>query len=167
MADSPSGTSELVALLGLRPHVEGGWFRETWKTTREAVPDGYGGPRAFATGIYYLLHPGEVSRWHRVRSDELWLWHRGGPLRMRLGGSGGTPDGKGAAEVVLGPGVERGEQPQFLVPGGVWQSAGPAGDEPVLVTCVVAPGFAFEDYEDSETPEGSEISEDSADSARG
>ncbi|QLE70840.1 cupin domain-containing protein [Streptomyces rectiverticillatus] len=153
MADSTSGStsgiSELVALLGLQPHVEGGWFRETWKTSREAVPDGYGGPRAFATGIYYLLHPGEVSRWHRVRSDELWLWHRGGPLRMRLGGSGDRPDGKEASEVVVGPGVERGEQPQFLVPGGVWQSAEPAGDEPVLVTCVVAPGFDYEDFEDS------------------
>ncbi|MGK5729009.1 cupin domain-containing protein [Streptomyces sp. URMC 124] len=167
MADRTSGISGLVELLGLQPHVEGGWFRETWKTSREAVPDGYGGPRAFATGIYYLLHPGEVSRWHRVRSDELWLWHRGGPLRMGLGGSGDAPDGKGAGEVVLGPGVERGEQPQFLVPGGVWQSARPAGDEPVLVTCVVAPGFDYADYEDSEDFEDSGNSEDFTGSARG
>ncbi|MEV4502922.1 cupin domain-containing protein [Streptomyces klenkii] len=146
MADSAPDTSELVALLGLQPHVEGGWFRETWRTSREAVPDGYGGPRAFATGIYFLLHPGEVSRWHRVRSDEVWLWHRGGPLRMRLGGAGDKPDEGGASEVVVGPAVERGEQPQFLVPGGVWQSAEPAGDEPVLVTCVVAPGFDDADF---------------------
>ncbi|MER5770262.1 cupin domain-containing protein [Streptomyces sp. NPDC001985] len=137
--------SDLVALLGLRPHVEGGWFRETWRTTAATVPSGYGGPRPFGTGIYFLLHPGEESRWHRVRSDELWLWHRGGPLRMRLGGRGETPGE--AVESVLGGRVERGEQPQFLVPGGVWQSAEPAGDEPVLVTCVVAPGFDFEDFE--------------------
>ncbi|MBT2386236.1 cupin domain-containing protein [Streptomyces sp. ISL-11] len=149
MADdaNTANPSELVALLGLLPHVEGGWYRETWKTSGGALPDGYDGPRAFATGIYFLLHPGEVSRWHRVRSDELWLWHRGGPLRMRLGGSGHAPDEAEAAEVVLGDGVERGEHPQFLVPAGTWQSAEPAGDAPVLVTCVVAPGFDFADFE--------------------
>ncbi|MEU9298670.1 cupin domain-containing protein [Streptomyces sp. NPDC048266] len=137
--------SELVALLGLEPHVEGGWFRRTWCTTAEVVPDGFGGTRPFATGIYFLLHPGEVSRWHRVRSDELWLWHRGGPLTIRLGGSGDTPQAKSAS--VLGPGVEYGEQPQVLVPAGTWQAAEPAGEEPVLVSCVVAPGFDFEDFE--------------------
>lgn len=145
-------TSELVTLLGLQPHVEGGWFRETWQTSGTAVPEGYGGPRAYATGIYFLLHPGEVSRWHRVRSDELWLWHRGGPLRMRLGGSGAAPDEPGAEEAVLGPGVEHGQRPQLLVPGGVWQCAEPAGDEPTLVTCVVAPGFHYEDFTLVEDP---------------
>ncbi|MFI1014849.1 cupin domain-containing protein [Streptomyces sp. NPDC020965] len=136
--------SDLVTLLDLQPHVEGGWFRQTWKTTAETDPEGYGGKRAFGTGIYFLLHPGEESRWHRVRSDELWLWHRGGPLHLRLGGNGAAPaDG---IEAVLGNQVEKGEHPQFLVPGGVWQRAAPAGDEPVLVTCVVAPGFDFEDF---------------------
>lgn len=142
--------SGLVEALGLRAHVEGGWYRETWRTTAEAFPDGYGGPRAYATGIYYLLHPGETSRWHRVRSDELWLWHTGGPLRIRLGGEGKTPGEDGTVEAVLGVAVDRGERPQFLVPGGHWQSAEPAGDEPVLVSCVVAPGFDFQDFEDSE-----------------
>ncbi|MEV5506934.1 cupin domain-containing protein [Streptomyces orinoci] len=138
-------TSELVTLLGLQPHVEGGWFRETWRTAATAQPEDYGGDRAFATGIYFLLHPGESSRWHRVRSDEVWLWHRGGPLRLRLGGDGPRPDA--ATEITLGPGVEHGERPQFLIPGGTWQAAEPAGPEPVLVTCVVAPGFHFEDFE--------------------
>ncbi|MGW7004032.1 cupin domain-containing protein [Streptomyces sp. NPDC054933] len=140
--------SGLVEALGLQPCVEGGWFRETWSTSAQAVPDGYGGARAFATGIYYLLHPGEVSRWHRVRSDELWLWHMGGPLRMRLGGEGGAPSAAGSVEALVGGGIGRGERPQFLVPAGCWQTAEPAGDEPVLVTCVVAPGFDAEDYED-------------------
>ncbi|GGI99448.1 cupin domain-containing protein [Streptomyces brasiliensis] len=139
--------SELVSRLGLRPHIEGGWFRETWKTAAEAQPGSYDGTRAFATGIYFLLHPGEVSRWHRVRSDELWLWHRGGPLRIRLGGDGAAPDEAAARPVVLGAGVEHGETPQFVVPGGVWQTAEPAGDQPVLVTCVVAPGFDMRDFE--------------------
>ncbi|MGW1887509.1 cupin domain-containing protein [Streptomyces sp. NPDC001970] len=140
--------SGLVESLNLQPHIEGGWFRETWRTRTEAIPDGYGGARPFATGIYYLLHPGEASRWHRVRSDELWLWHGVGPLRLRLGGDGPEPSEADAVEAVLGGAVEKGERPQFLVPGGCWQSAEPAGDEPVLVTCVVAPGFDFQDYED-------------------
>ncbi|MFE3328947.1 cupin domain-containing protein [Streptomyces sp. NPDC059176] len=139
-------TSPLVELLGLQPHVEGGWFRRTWRTSAGAEPEGYGGTRPYATGIYFLLHPGEVSRWHRVRSDELWLWHRGGPLRMVLGGSGDRPDEPRAEGAVLGPAVERGERPQFLSPGGTWLRAEPAGDEPVLVTCVVAPGFDFADF---------------------
>lgn len=153
MADGPdapvdgdeSMTSELVARLGLQPHVEGGWFRRTWQTRPRAVPDGYAGPRPFATGIYFLLHPGEVSRWHRVRSEELWLWHRGGPLTIRLGGGGDAPEV--TAALVLGPRVEYGERPQVLVPAGVWQTAEPQGDEPVLVSCVVAPGFDFQDFE--------------------
>lgn len=137
-------TSALVSLLGLEPHVEGGWFKETWKTEGSTVPTGYPGPRTYATGIYFLLHPGERSRRHRVRSDEMWLWHRGGPLRLHIGG---TDDDPSAAEAhLLGPSVESGERPQLLVPAGVWQSAEPAGDEPVLVTCVVAPGFDFEDF---------------------
>ncbi|GHJ39242.1 cupin domain-containing protein [Streptomyces sp. TS71-3] len=139
--------SELISHLGLQPHVEGGWYRETWRTSAGALPPGYGAERSFATGIYFLLHPGEVSRWHRVRSDEMWLWHRGGPLRMRLGGDGAAPDEAGADVITLGNGVERGEVPQHVVPGGVWQSAEPAGAEPVLVTCVVAPGFDFADFE--------------------
>ncbi|MCC3767781.1 cupin domain-containing protein [Streptomyces sp. UNOC14_S4] len=142
-------TSELVTLLGLRPHPEGGWYRETWRTAARATPDGYGGPRAYATGIYYLLHPGETSRWHRVRSDELWLWHAGGPLRLRLGGHGAAPEGGDVSGITLGSEVRAGERPQFLVPGGCWQGAEPAGTEPVLVTCVVAPGFDFADFEDS------------------
>ncbi|MEU6896135.1 cupin domain-containing protein [Streptomyces sp. NPDC046557] len=137
--------SELVGRLGLEPHVEGGWFRRTWRTRAEAVPDGYAGRRPFATGIYFLLHPGEVSRWHRVRSDELWLWHCGGPLTIRLGGRGNAPAETTAS--VLGPGVQQGERPQVLVPAGVWQTAEPACDQPVLVSCVVAPGFDFDDFE--------------------
>lgn len=140
-----SEISGLVTDLGLEPHPEGGWYRRTWRTGSAAVPEGFAGPRAFATGIYFLLHPGEVSRWHRLRSDELWLWHRGSPLTLRLGGSDAAPEE--AVVVTMGPDVEYGQQPQFLVPGGVWQTAQPAGDEPVLVSCVVAPGFDFEDFE--------------------
>jgi uncharacterized protein len=155
--------SELVESLGLQPHIEGGWFRETWRTPLETVPEGYGGTRAYATGIYYLLHPGESSRWHRVRSDELWLWHGTGPLRIRLGGDGDAPDDAGAAEAVLGRRIERGERPQILVPSGHWQAAEPAGDEPVLVTCVVAPGFDYADFEDDGDDAGDRDGKDNGD----
>ncbi|MET9799376.1 cupin domain-containing protein [Streptomyces sp. NPDC006368] len=138
-------TSPLVALLGLEPHIEGGWFRETWRTAGSTTPDGYPGPRPYATGIHFLLHPGETSRWHRVRSDELWLWHRGGPLRLSLGGTDASPSAE-PERLLLGPAVESGERPQLLVPAGCWQSAEPAGDEPVLVSCVVAPGFHYDDF---------------------
>ncbi|MFF8271814.1 cupin domain-containing protein [Streptomyces sp. NPDC016562] len=145
--DLPMGViSPLVQHLRLEPHPEGGWFRRTWQTVPEALMDTSRGSRPCATAIYYLLHPGETSRWHRVRSDELWLWHRGGPLTLRVGGTGTTPDKEPAATVV-GPDIESGQQPQFLVPSNVWQTATPAGDEPTLVSCVVAPGFDYDDLE--------------------
>jgi predicted cupin superfamily sugar epimerase len=122
-----SSRPPLAVQLGLQPHPEGGWFRETWRSEVSFTPAGYQGQRCAATAIYFLLHPGERSRWHVVRSDEIWLW--GPASRVRLGGDLGA-----------------GQQPQILVPGGTWQAAEPASDEPVLVSCVVAPGFDFADF---------------------
>lgn len=136
----------LAAQLDLRPHPEGGWFRETWRSPVTIHPAGYDGPRSAATAIYFLLHPGEVSRWHLVRSAELWLWHHGGPLTLRLGGGGDQPADT-EPPLRLGPDLAAGEQPQLLVPGGVWQAAEPAADQPVLVSCVVAPGFDPADFQ--------------------
>jgi len=130
----------LAEKFDLQAHPEGGWFRETFRSATQINPPGYGGPRACATAIYFALHPGEESAWHVVKSDELWLWHSGGPLSLRLGGSGPAP---AATASVVTVGVDR---PQVLVPGGVWQSAIPAGAEPVLVSCVVTPGFDFADF---------------------
>ncbi|WP_240505401.1 cupin domain-containing protein [Nocardia mangyaensis] len=130
--------------LELRPHPEGGWFRETWRSAHTFTPDGYPGTRAAATGILFLLPAREQSIWHAVRSDELWLWHRGGPLELTLGGDGDAP---GTAErVVLGPDLDDGQHVQYLVPAGAWQAARPCGGEEVLVSCVVAPGFDFADF---------------------
>jgi uncharacterized protein len=134
----------LAERLGLLPHPEGGWFRETWRCAASFAPPGYPGPRSAATAIYYLLQPGERSRWHVVRSDELWLWHAGGPLLLRLGGTGADPV-PGEA-VRLGTDLAAGQLPQALVPGGTWQSAAPAAEAPVLVSCVVAPGFDVADF---------------------
>ena len=82
----------LAEALGLEPHPEGGWFRETYRSEVTFEPDGYDGPRATATAIYYLLEPGEESRWHVVASDELWLWHSGSPLETLARGCGGAAD---------------------------------------------------------------------------
>jgi predicted cupin superfamily sugar epimerase len=135
----------LAETLDLQPHPEGGWFRETWRAAPTFVPEGYSGERNAATGIYFLLQPGEESRWHKVRSDEMWFWHHGGPLQMSLGGVGTEPDAE-PGTFVLGGDVEDGQHPQLLVPGGYWQAARPLGDDPVLVSCVVAPGFDFSDF---------------------
>jgi len=135
---------ELAERLHLQPHPEGGWFRETWRSAVSFRPAGYDGDRSAATAIYFLLCPGEESAWHVVRSDELWLWHRGGPLTLWLGGSAAQP--AEADVVLLGADVRAGQHPQAVVPGGVWQRAAPGDDEPVLVSCVVAPGFDFADF---------------------
>ncbi|MCM6772869.1 cupin domain-containing protein [Nocardia sp. CDC159] len=132
MSDRP----RLAAALDLRPHPEGGWYRETWRSPVEFEPEGYSGPRSAATAIYFLLLPGEKSAPHTVRSDELWLWHRGGPLALNIGGE----------EIILGPDVEHGQLLQAVVPGGVSQWAHPAGAEYVLVSCIVSPGFDFADF---------------------
>jgi uncharacterized protein len=138
-------TPKLAQELGLEPHPEGGWYAETWRSPVSFTPDGYDGPRASATAIYFLLMPGEESRWHRVRSAELWLWHRGGPLTLSLGGTSSDP---GTAEdLLLGPEVEAGQRPQAVVPADAWQAARPAGDTEVLVSCIVSPGFDFTDFE--------------------
>ncbi|MCO8270671.1 cupin domain-containing protein [Actinoplanes sp. TRM 88003] len=124
----------------LSPHPEGGWFRETYRS--ETTLAAHGGTRAAATGIYFLLHPGEKSAWHVVRSDELWFWHGGGRLTLRFGGDGEHP----VEERTVTLGVGEGDHPQVLIPAGVWQAAEPADEEYVLVSCVVAPGFDFADF---------------------
>lgn len=142
----------LAEALDLYPHPEGGWFRETWVAPVEVSPEGYKGRRATATAIYFLLPPGAQSCWHMLRSEEMWLWQRGGPLELRLGGAGDAPGE--ATVVVLGPDVEAGQVLQALVPAGTWQSAEPAGDTEVLVSTVVSPGFHFADFRTPETAQG-------------
>ena len=143
----------LAAALALEPHPEGGWYRRIWEAGTTVEPPGYGGARPTATAIHYVLGPGEESVWHRVRSDELWFWHRGVPLSLWLGGDGDAPADPGTVHV-LGPGTSDAGRPALLVPGGHWQRAAPApgpGDDPpddgaVLVSCVVSPGFDFADF---------------------
>ena len=130
---------EVSRELGLEPHPEGGFFKETYRSGMSVAPDGWPGRRALATAIVYLLPAGERSARHRVRGDELWLWQGGAPMRLTVG----------EEEHLVGPDPRSGHRLQVLVPGGQWQSATPAGGEPgwSVVACVVAPGFDFADFE--------------------
>lgn len=126
---------EVVRLLGLQPHPEGGFYRETF---RSPAPDG---ARAASTAIYYLLRAGDVSAWHRVvDADEVWHHYAGAPLELTLS------DGRRRSSVRLGADLTAGERPQAVVPAGVWQAARPMGGW-VLVGCTVAPGFDFSGFE--------------------
>ncbi|HEV7653998.1 MAG TPA: cupin domain-containing protein [Mycobacteriales bacterium] len=140
-----SAADRLIEQLALEAHPEGGWFREVWRTPVELTPAGYPGPRSTATSITFLLRAGERSRWHRVRSDELWLWQGLGPVRLRLGGTGAAP--AAGTGLVVGPDPGAGHLLQGLVPAGAWQAAEPLTDAGALVGCVVSPGFAYEDFE--------------------
>jgi uncharacterized protein len=122
----------IIEKLGLQPHPEGGWYRETWRG-----PELLG--RASGTAILFLLQAGERSHWHRVDADEIWLWHAGAPLTLLMGEDR-------AREHRLGPDVLGGETVQALVPAGWWQAAQSTGDW-TLVSCTVAPGFRFEGFE--------------------
>ena len=122
----------IIDTLGLAPHPEGGWYRETWRT--DATP----GERAGATAILFLLEAGQRSHWHRVDAAELWLWHAGAPLLLAT-----APDDAGPASATrLGPDVLSGDMPQILVPAHHWQAAETIGGW-ALVSCVVTPGFEF------------------------
>ena len=122
--------------LDMQPHPEGGWYRETWR--HPTVIETPNGPRALATCVAFLLEPGQRSAWHRVASEELWLWQGGGPMLLTVGGFDSVP--------VAGFGVELRAGGQYLVRADEWQSAEPATDEPSLVACVVSPGFDFADF---------------------
>lgn len=134
-----------VRTLGLAPHPEGGFFRETWRSaeTAEGLPARFGGPRALGTSILYLLRAGERSRLHRLRADEVWHFHEGGPLHLHLFGPA-----EGYRRLALGRDPERGERLQAVVPAGAWFGAEPAeGAAFALVGCTCAPGFEYGDFE--------------------
>lgn len=141
----------LIAALELKPHPrEGGFFRETYRSAdlfaAEQLPTRYGNPRHASTAIYYLLTPETFSALHRLQTDEVFHFYAGSPVRMlQL-----KPDGSGQ-ELILGSNVMQGEQPQVVVPAGVWQGSCLAGKgEFALLGWTVAPGFEYADYEDGD-----------------
>jgi len=127
--------AEVIRLLDLRPHPEGGHFRETFRDPRRGA-DG----RSFSTAIYFLLAAGERSHWHRIDAVETWHWHAGAALALQIAGSDGL------ATVRLGADLAAGERPQAVVPAGAWQAAESLGAW-TLVGCTVAPAFDFSKFE--------------------
>jgi predicted cupin superfamily sugar epimerase len=117
---------QLIDLLQLQPHPEGGHYRETFR-------DGEG--RGHSSAIHFLLKAGEVSWWHRIDAAEVWHFHRGAPLELMIG----------RKAHLLGAGIEKGEAPQIVVPPNEWQMARSLGDY-TLVSCTVAPGFEFSKF---------------------
>jgi hypothetical protein len=135
MTELPSA-ADIIARLELKPHPEGGYYRETF---RDAGAGASG--RAHSTAIYYLLARGERSHWHRIDAAEVWHYYAGSALTLRIAHDGGTQH-----MVTLGSDVAAGERPQAIVPAQAWQAAESVGDW-TLVGCTVAPGFEFANFE--------------------
>jgi predicted cupin superfamily sugar epimerase len=138
---------QIIDRLQLKPlTIEGGYFRETYRsalTVRpDALPDEYGGARHVSTAIYYLLTPDSFSTIHRVKSDEIFHFYAGDPVEMlQL-----WPDGSGKV-VTIGSDLTTGQLPQVVVPAGVWQGCRLIdGGQWALMGCTVAPGFDYADY---------------------
>jgi predicted cupin superfamily sugar epimerase len=134
----PSQTSaaDIIARLELRPHPEGGYYREMFRDQR---CDGQG--RACSTAIYFLLMRGERSHWHRIDAVEIWHYYAGSALTLEVANEGCMQH-----TVTLGPDLAAGERPQAIVPPWAWQCAESTGDW-TLVGCTVAPGFEFAKFE--------------------
>jgi hypothetical protein len=135
--DAPATAAGIVAQLGLKPHPEGGHYRETFRDPA-ATKDG----RAASTAIYFLLRRGERSHWHRVDAVEVWHHYAGAPLVLEMAESAQGP----VRRMKLGDDLAAGERPQGVVPAGHWQAAESLGAW-TLVGCTVAPGFAFASFE--------------------
>ncbi len=127
--------AEIIRLLDMKPHPEGGHFCETFRDTRTID-----GKRAISTAIYFLLARGERSHWHRVDAVETWHWHAGAPLALEIVDAGKR------SRLKLGSDLAAGERPQGIVPFNAWQAAESLGDW-TLVGCTVAPGFEFAGFE--------------------
>jgi predicted cupin superfamily sugar epimerase len=126
---------DIIRLLGLAPHPEGGHFRETFRDSAGSTAG-----RAASTAIYFLLRRGERSRWHRVDAAEVWHWYAGSPLLLSVSANSGRSTHR------LGPNLAAGERPQAVVPAQAWQQAETLGGY-TLVGCTVAPGFEFSGFE--------------------
>ncbi len=133
--------------LKLKPHPEGGFYNETYRSTikveQNSLPHGYNGSRRFSTSIYYMLRSGDISRFHRLRSDEIWYYHYGSSLRIVMI----DPEGK-SHKRILGPRIDRAEHLQILIPAGTIFGAELTEENSYsLFGCVVSPGFEFDDFE--------------------
>lgn len=140
---------DLISELGLGPHPEGGYYREIFRSASRVQPLDGRTDRLGLTTIYFLLAAGQVSRWHRVASDEVWHYYEGDPLELVVADAGFET----VSRRRLGPVGDK-TQPVHVVEAGEWQAARPIGAY-TLVGCTVGPGFEFADFEMLDSlPEG-------------
>ncbi len=144
---APLTAADVIRLLDLKPHPEGGHFRETFRDAPPPYPPPLAGEgrvgvgRAASTAIYFLLARGERSHWHRIDAAEVWHWYAGAPLALEIAQPAGA-----IHRVTLGRDLAAGWRPQAIVPAHAWQAAQSLG-EWTLVGCTVAPGFEFAKFE--------------------
>ncbi len=141
LRDASAPPDAVIRALELRPHPEGGHFRETWRDQPGGRDHPARGERGAGTAILFLLAAGERSHWHRVDAAELWVWQAGAALCLSV-----APPGHRAVRHALGPDLTALQSPQELVPAGHWQAARSLGGW-TLVTCAVAPAFSFSGFE--------------------
>lgn len=146
MTPLPDTAAYWVSALSLAPHPEGGFFKETYRSS-DIIPEGtfgtrFSGARNVSTGIYYLLETGDFSAFHRIRSDEMWHFYAGGALELHV-------LHEGRHQVTrIGRDPRVGETLQFVVPAGAWFAGTPTEGTPYsLLGCTVSPGFDFADFE--------------------
>ncbi|MBV7267606.1 cupin domain-containing protein [Winogradskyella luteola] len=137
----------IITKLHLKPHPEGGYFKETYRSTgiinADSLEASYNGERNYSTCIYFLLTSDNFSALHRIKQDEIWHFYDGSPIRLHMI----TEAGK-YTEHIIGKDLSKGELPQFVAPGGCWFAAEVVeGDTFSLTGCTVSPGFSFEDFE--------------------
>ncbi len=132
---------QVIGTLGLAPHPEGGFYRETFRAPASVSAPFANVSRAASTAIYFLLRAGDFSAFHSVRSDEVWHHYLGATLELHTIDPAGTHE-----RVELGSNLLNGELPQWVVPAGSLQAARIIGEGFGLFGCTVAPGFDFADF---------------------
>jgi predicted cupin superfamily sugar epimerase len=148
---------QLIQQFNLQPHPEGGWYKETYKSTellpRAALPQRFNGDRSFSTAIYFLLEQGNFSAFHKIKSDECWHFYTGEPLAVYI------INQQGALNIIeLGNDINKGHVFQYVVPANCWFASRPAAESNFcFVGCTVAPGFDFEDFELADADELSKL----------
>ncbi|MUP44840.1 cupin domain-containing protein [Gramella sp. BOM4] len=142
-----STTQEIIEKLDLKPHPEGGFFRETYRSKGEIAAAGlnsnYYSSRNYSTCIYFLLTSEKFSAFHRIKQDEIWHFYDGATIELHIISESGVLD-----SIKIGRDIFNGQTPQVIVPGGSWFAAEVSSkDSHSLVGCTVAPGFDFSDFE--------------------
>jgi uncharacterized protein len=138
-ADMLPRVNQLIEKLNLQAHPEGGFYAEVYRSPLELETQN--GKRNLMTSIYFLLTSDNVSRFHQIKSDEMWFYHEGNPLIVHV------LSNKGYEQLLLGPSLIAGHQPQQMVKAGAIFGSTVEGDNSYsLVSCVVAPGFDFSDF---------------------